>query len=98
MSDQFIVTAIIRPTTVGTETLSFSFNLGPLKVVCIGNIPADGEGDKSTAYIHLQLPDENGDYPTKHSRRRSPPPNRLEEQANDHIAYGHSSLDDDGVG
>lgn len=55
MSDQLVVQAIVRPTSVGTETLSFSFNLGPLKVVCIANIPAEGE-ESAPAYIKLQLP------------------------------------------
>jgi hypothetical protein len=79
---------------VGTETLSFSFNLGPLKVVCIANIPGEDAGDKAPVYVRLQLPDENGEYPTKKQNRRRTPQNRLEQQALDHAAYDSSPLDD----
>jgi hypothetical protein len=95
MSDQFIVTGVVRPTTKNTETLSFSFVLGPLKIVCIANIPE--EGDTAPVYVKLQLPNENGDYPSKQVRRR-PLTDRLDEQAKDHVAYGQSPLDDDGEG
>lgn len=67
---QLVVNAVIRPTSVGTETLSFFFMLGPLKVVCVANIPGDGE-ESAPAYIKLQLPDENGEYPTKSPKQRT---------------------------
>jgi len=65
---QIVVNNIIRPTRRETETLSFSFNLGPLKIICVANIPEEGKTSAPT-YIKLQLPDENGEYPRKEQRQ-----------------------------
>lgn len=71
MSDQFTVNCVVRPTSKGTETLSFSFNLGILKIVCIANIPGENE-ETAPVYIKLQLPDADGNYPSKNGRKQYP--------------------------
>jgi len=67
---QIVVNNVIRPTRRGTETLSFSFNMGPIKVICVSNIPEEG-ADSAPTYIKFQLPDENGEYPRKEQRHHT---------------------------
>jgi hypothetical protein len=61
---QINVTCHVRETGVGTETISFSFNLGPIRIVCIANIPEEGKRS-APGYVKIQLPDANGEYPSK---------------------------------
>ena len=71
---QFTVTGRVKETNVNTETLSLHFNLGALRVVVVANIPGDGK-DTAPAYVKLQLPDANGNYPRaarRHSSDASP--------------------------
>jgi len=51
---QFIVTGRIKPTNVGTEVISFSFRLGPVKVICIVNVP-DENTDEAPTYVKFEL-------------------------------------------
>jgi hypothetical protein len=44
----------IKETSVNTEILVFTFNLGPVKVICIANIPEEGKKE-AIAYVKLEL-------------------------------------------
>ena len=54
MSLQFKTKCRISETAQKTEMLTFSFFLGPLKVVCLANIPREGE-EEAVVYVKLEL-------------------------------------------
>lgn len=51
---QITVTGKIKQTRHNTETLCFSFNLGPIKVICIANIPEEGK-EESPVYVKFEF-------------------------------------------
>ncbi len=51
---QLTLTATIKENSAGGETLSFIVPLGPLQVICIANIPGDGERE-APAYVKFKL-------------------------------------------
>jgi hypothetical protein len=51
---QLKTTCRIKRTAVGTETVQFTFSLGPLMVLCIANIPEEGK-EEATVYVKLDL-------------------------------------------
>ena len=51
---QLTLTATVKENNAGGETLSFIVPMGPLQIICIANIP--GEGEKEVpAYVKFKL-------------------------------------------
>ena len=64
---QFKTRCRVKETSTG-EILSFSFYLGPIKIVCIANIPAEGK-DEAPVYVKVDL---EGTAPTVGGWTREP--------------------------
>ena len=55
MQLQFRAKCTLKETgTKEGEILCFEFNIGPLKIICIANMPREGETE-SIAYVKLEL-------------------------------------------
>jgi hypothetical protein len=54
MQLQFRAKCTVKDTTAETEILVFEFNLGPIHVVCLANVPREGEKE-SIAYVKVDL-------------------------------------------
>jgi hypothetical protein len=51
---QLTLTATVKENAAGGETLSFIIPMGPLQVICIANIPGEGERE-APAYVKFKL-------------------------------------------
>jgi hypothetical protein len=51
---QLTLTASIKENNAGGETLSFIIPMGPLQIICIANIPGEGERE-APAYVKFKL-------------------------------------------
>lgn len=54
MTLQFRATCRIKETQANSEMLIFEFNLGPIFITCLANVPREGE-DTSVAFVKLEL-------------------------------------------
>lgn len=51
---QLTLTASVKENNAGGETLSFIVPLGPLQIICIANIPGEGE-QEAPCYVKFKL-------------------------------------------
>lgn len=51
---QLTLTASVKENNAGGETLSFIVPMGPLQIICIANIPGEGEKE-APAYVKFKL-------------------------------------------
>jgi len=51
---QLTLTASVKENAAGGETLSFIVPLGPLQIICIANIPGEGERE-APCYVKFKL-------------------------------------------
>ena len=51
---QLTLTASVKENNAGGETLAFIVPLGPLQIICIANIPGEGERE-APAYVKFKL-------------------------------------------
>jgi len=51
---QLTLTATVKENSAGGETLSFIVPMGPLQMICIANIPGEGERE-APAYVKFKL-------------------------------------------
>ena len=50
---QLVLRSHVKETSLGTETLSFTIRLGPIKIICIANIPDEGK-DGAPVYVKIE--------------------------------------------
>jgi hypothetical protein len=107
---QLTLTATVKENAAGGETLSFIVPLGPLQIICIANIPGEGERE-APAYVKFKLdtrdtqnwldnrparrPRTNGDRDDRDDRRGPPRRGRYRDQDSE-PGYDERDIDDRG--
>ena len=77
---QLTLTATIKENAAGGETLSFIVPMGPIQVICIANIPGEGERE-APAYVKFKI--DTRDTQNWLDNRPARPPRRFDDREDD---------------
>jgi len=83
---QITTTARIKANSSGGETLSFIVYLGPIQLVCIANIPSDGE-ETAPVYVKFKIDTNSRPKPARNVGPRNRNYNEQESDPGYHEEY-----------